>query len=384
MRVSKQLSWVFFLALSPRLPAPAAEVQTNSEVPLQSQPAQESWTIPSGASAAHVGTNVIWSYDSSSRQNYERALAHYRENLRNAVGAAALRLTAGSFETVTNHPAPARPPEPKLFSVRTVRWPVVEGGVGEGLLLHPKAGPRARVVLVIPEAAETSEQIAGLAPGIPAARQLARRLAENGCEVLVLGDSGGRNGIGPEVQEVLAAIDCFEQENTPAVTNQLTHAATRVSIGVAGCGRGARIALFSAAVDSRIDAALVSGYFGAHLPVNEEPLGVESNSLVAWYGDAEIATLVAPRNLIVEHSPEPSSPATGAKQGAGKSSTPDYARVEAELDRARNLLNAAGTNHFDHFTLISGPEGMVTGPGSDRALVALLQALSIPIEELRD
>ena len=40
-------------------------------------------------------------------------------------------------------------------------------------------------VVAIPDADQTPEMVAGLAPGLAAGRQFARRLAENGCEVLV-------------------------------------------------------------------------------------------------------------------------------------------------------------------------------------------------------
>ena len=40
-------------------------------------------------------------------------------------------------------------------------------------------------VIVIPDADQTPEQLAGLVPGVPAESQVARRLAESGCHVLV-------------------------------------------------------------------------------------------------------------------------------------------------------------------------------------------------------
>jgi hypothetical protein len=54
----------------------------------------------------------------------------------------------------------------------------------EGLLLEPERPPVARVV-AIPDADWSPEMLAGLAPGADAKAQFARRLAENGCQVLV-------------------------------------------------------------------------------------------------------------------------------------------------------------------------------------------------------
>jgi hypothetical protein len=148
---------------------------------------------------------------------------------------------------------------------------------GEGLLLEPSKPPIARVV-ALPEADWTPEMIAGLAPGLPPQTQFARRLAENGCLVLVpvlldrqpvrqygpanrptnqtrrefvyrMAFQMGRHIAGYEVQKVLAAVDWF-RSSAPASP-----------IGVIGYGEGGLVALYSAAVDSRIGASVVSGYF---------------------------------------------------------------------------------------------------------------------------
>jgi len=52
------------------------------------------------------------------------------------------------------------------------------------LLLQPAGAALARVV-AIPDADWTPEAIVGMAPGVPVAAQFARRLAENGCQVIV-------------------------------------------------------------------------------------------------------------------------------------------------------------------------------------------------------
>ena len=160
-----------------------------------------------------------------------------------------------------------------------VRWPVLEGVHGEGLLLEPRAPVRGHVI-ALPDADQTPEQVVGLSPGVAAASQFARRLAAHGFRVVVptlisrgIAFSGnphiamtnqphrewiyrqayhmGRHVIGYEVQKVLAAVDWIKAR---------TESASKV--GVAGYGEGGLIALYAAAADPRIDAALVSGYFG--------------------------------------------------------------------------------------------------------------------------
>ena len=122
-----------------------------------------------------------------------------------------------------------------------MRWPVFEGVFGEGLFLEPK-GPPVACVVAIPDADQTPEMLAGLAPGLAPERQFARRLAENGCAVLVpvlinRQDTWsskprmkrltnlphrewiyrqayplGRHIIGYEVQKVSAAVDFFADQ----------------------------------------------------------------------------------------------------------------------------------------------------------------------------
>ena len=104
----------------------------------------------------------------------------------------------------------------------------------------------------------------------------------------------GRHLIGYEVQKVLAAVDWFKQSSDKDV-----------KIGVAGYSEGALIAFYAAAVDKRIDAALVSGYFTSRQRVWDEPLYRNVWGHLAEFGDAEVATLIAPRPLIIEYSSVP-------------------------------------------------------------------------------
>src|SRR5205823_12925204 len=141
---------------------------------------------------------------------------------------------------------------------------------------------KARVV-GIPDADQTPEMVAGLAPGLAPESQWARRLAENGCQVIIpvlvnrqdnwSGSAKlnrftnqphrewiyrqafelGRHIIGYEVQKVLAAVDWFESD----YTNSASASVSALRIGVIGYGEGGLLALDSAALDSRIQAAYV-------------------------------------------------------------------------------------------------------------------------------
>jgi dienelactone hydrolase len=353
----------------------------------------------------------FWQRDFSSTAAYDKSVEPNRERLRKIIGAVDARLPVKALELVGSTANSSQMSETDRFTVQAVRWPVFDGVFGEGLWLRPKAAPVARLV-VVPDADQTPEMVAGLAPGLAAERQFARRLAENGCEVLVpvLIDrqdtwSGnarihrftnqphrewiyrqayemGRHVIGYEVQKVLAAVDFLDSQSTSS-------AAPGLKLGVVGYAEGGLIAFYAAALDTRIAAALVSGYFDSRERVWEEPIYRNIFGLLKEFGDAEIAALIAPRSLVVEHSPGPKvggppAPRAGRSGAApGKLLTADYASVEGEFERARGLLKAGDPKLFDHCTLISGTEGMTTGPGSERALLALLEALGVSLKDLR-
>jgi len=353
---------------------------------------------------------ILWQRDFSSAEAYDKSVQPNRERLRKYIGANDPRLPVRALEYVSTTEAPALVAETDQFSVYAVRWPVFEGVFGEGLLLQPKSpqpGVARAKVVAIPDADQTPEMLAGLAPGLTPETQWARRLAEHGCEVIipVLIDrqdtwSGNaklnrftnqphrdwiyrqayemsRDIIGYEVQKVSAAVDWFAGQQSQ-IKNQ------KSKIGVAGYGEGGLLALYAAALDPRIDVALVSGYFDSRQRVWDEPIYRNVFRLLYEFGDAEIASLIAPRTLIVERSdfpkiagpPKPREGRAGAAPGKWK--TPDFGSVEKEVARANALLGSL----TDHVQFVYGNEGMAVGPGSEQALVMLLSRLGSPVKAL--
>ena len=349
-----------------------------------------------------------WHRDTSSRESYEASILRNRETLRAVIGAVDTRLPAGALEFVGSSIEPSLIAENDAYTVQAVRWPVFEGVYGEGLLLQPKSAPPLASVVALPDADQTPEMIAGLSGGLPPEKQFARRLVENGCQVLILtlvdrqdtwsGNDRlkrftnlshrewiyrqafelGRHLIGYEVQKVMAAIDWFEAD---AVRLKAPHP----KIGVIGYAEGGLLALHSAALDPRIDAALVSGYFDSRQEVWKEPIDRNVFRLLREFGDAEVASLVAPRQLIVEHSESPTvagpPAARDGRSGAASGSwrTPDFNTVDAEVARARELTKPLGT----FVSLLHGNEGSSVGPCDDRAILELLQRLGLPGRELK-
>jgi hypothetical protein len=133
---------------------------------------------------ARAGRDVQWKRDYASPAAYPASLAPKRERFRRIVGAVDEGLPATDIELTATLNRPAVRAETDLYSVLSVRWPVMRGVHGEGLLLKPKTELRACVVAV-PDADQTPEMLAGLNPGIAPESQFARRLAEQGVLVVI-------------------------------------------------------------------------------------------------------------------------------------------------------------------------------------------------------
>lgn len=347
----------------------------------------------------------LWKRDCTSLASYEKSIAPNRARFRQMIGAVDDRLPVEDLELVATTKTPSMLAENERYSVRRVRWPVFPGVYGEGLLLEPKS-PRKANVIAIPDADQTPEQICGLTPGVESERQFARRLAEAGCRVVVpvlvnrqstwSGNPDvamtnqshrewiyrpafemGRHIIGYEVQRVLALVDW------------MSHGETKIRIGVAGYAEGGLVALYSAALDSRIDACLVSGYFQSRQQIRTEPISRNLFGLLKEFGDAEIASLIAPRPVIIEHSNVPvvshesPVPAGRLKSAApGELKTPAFDSVRSEVERCRNIFQADSTVRAS-ITLVAGEKGATVGPVSSRAIETFCESLSVdkPVAE---
>ncbi len=351
----------------------------------------------------------FWKRDFASREAYEKSVQPNRDRLRRCLGVVDTRVPMTGLEYVSGTPAPPKVAEAEGYVVYAVRWPVFEGVHGEGLLLEPKERPVAQVV-ALPDADQTPEMVCGLAAGLAPDAQFARRLAENGCRVLVpvlidRQDAGsgnatlkrftnqphrewvyrqayemGRHIIGYEVQKVQAAVDWFVAQTAArgADTN-----APAPRVGLIGYGEGGLLALYCAALDPLVDATLVSGYFSSRQELWAEPIYRNVFGLLQEFGDAEVASLIAPRPLVVEYSACPKvdgpPPSREGRTGAapGRIATPDRFAVEGEAERARKFFP---TNFAFPLEFIYGNEGTTVGPGCPQALAAFLKALGVTRE----
>jgi dienelactone hydrolase len=342
------------------------------------------------------GRDVRFERLPSDWQAHNDATFPLRNRFRAYIGAVDAR-GLPEIEFISTFDNPSLIGEAETYKVYAVRWPAFGDVHGEGLLLEPNHRPLANIV-ALGDCDWTPERLAGLVEGVPQDQQFARRLAENGCRVVIptlinRADtySGhpdvrytnqphrefiyrgayemGRHIIGYEVQKVSAAIDWFLTQEP-------------VSTGVVGYGEGGLIAFHAAAVDERIKAAVVSGYFGPRDTVWQEPIYRNVWAQLTEFTDPEIAQLIAPRTLIIEASdhPEIDGPpeARDGRSGAapGAITTPAIEAVQAEFKLAADFVKYLDPAPV--FTLINASDGQSV---SSVALLNLVEALGVELKE---
>jgi cephalosporin-C deacetylase-like acetyl esterase len=382
-----------------------------------------------------------------SKIEHVNKLQALREQLAKMLGVVDTRVGDGRIEFVESFRGLVQPQSATAVSnpstaaaVRFIRWPVIDGVWGEGMLVEPAnpsgAGERPLMnVIAIPDADQTPEQLAGLTDGIEPQHQWARILASSGCRVLVpalinrqvakrgpLGEAGraeltsrefvyrpafemGRHVIGYEIQQVLALVDLLSDSQSDNSASP--------AIAVAGYGEGGLIALASAALDTRIDVTLVSGYFGPREDAWKEPICRNVFGQLNLFSDAEMAALVFPRELMIDFRVGPT--VTLRTQGGAPGNLRPHSQqtVLGELERFCKLvgrelpvvdadkvqsirgfaIGAAGGNPRDHWIfdsavnkdLLSPLERLIRASKDDSQIKAAEVALpeQIPVNNLR-
>jgi dienelactone hydrolase len=319
-----------------------------------------------------------WKPDFSSVKAFDDSVQNNRARFRKMIGVVDERGTVEMTKLATMEQA-SLVADTKYYKVFAVRWTVLPGMHGEGLLLEPAERPKAFAV-AIPDADWTPEQLVGIQPGVPKDSQYARRLAEEGYRVIVptlinrddtysgsarvgrftnqphrefvyrMAYQMGRHVIGYEVQKILAAVQWLEQpfDAKPAVSPR-----GKLPIDVWGYGEGGLLALYAAAIEPRIRNTYVSGYVNNRNDLHREPIYRNVFGLLKEFGDAELMMLAgAPNNerkVNVEYSREPAikgppTPAKGRSGGAapGILDFTDPKVTFAEYERFRKLASFGG------------------------------------------
>lgn len=379
---------------------PGTRLLTTRDNLVQGSVRQWNEFLLSEIEAARSARGQHWQRDRSSPAAYDRSVQANRERLRRWIGAVNKRLPQPAFEVTGPLAQRGLVADTSTHAILAVRWPVLTGVWGEGLLLQPKGIVWGNVVL-LPDADQAPEELAGIG-GSVREKPLGRRLAESGLRVVipVLVDRGtqfsgddrlriytnqshrewiyrpaaevGRHVIGYEVEKVFSALDALQAASEGAVP-----------AGVIGYGEGGLIALHAAALDPRIASTWVSGHFRPRERAWSEPLYRNVWKLLTEFGDAELAALVASRTLVVEHSagPEVRSPQPAERApGYARSAAPGEilpASFEAVRDEWERTLTLVGPEWARNFSFVhAGPGGTVPF-GSDPALTAFLRGLGV-------
>jgi dienelactone hydrolase len=327
---------------------------------------------------------TYWKRDYSSPQAYERSLAPNRARLRKILGVVDERLPCKNMEVLSSVGHSAILGGSDVYEIRAVRWPVLPGVDGEGLLLCPKNGDALADCIVLPDCDSTPEALIGVANTLTSSNEdsgFVRYLADARVRVLMpilinrhsdySAISGrpstgqphrewiyrqafemGRHIQGYEIQKVLAAAEWFRADRGSA----------KRKLGLIGFGEGGTIALAAGAIDTGIDAVGVSAAFHSRQRMWEEPIDHNVWGFLTEFGDAELSAMIAPRTLMIEAAQGPSFSVPAASKGPtpGKLETPALADVQAEFQRARKLAGAFAPE--SRFRLIetgrhSGPRG---------------------------
>jgi dienelactone hydrolase len=329
-----------------------------------------------------------WQRDFSSAASFNRSVSAQRAELKKILGVADERIQP-ELQIVTRKDLAPFTITGNGYTISAVRWTVMSNLSAEGILIVPAKKVKARAI-IIPDADTEPEALAGVLKGEDAGSVSVLALAKSGVEVLIpalinrddtySGNPSlnrhtrqphrewiyrqayelGRHIIGYELQKIFAGIDWLEKRNKADGNN---------TIAIAGYGEGGMLALYAAALDTRITVSLVSGYFNAREQLWEEPIYRNVFGLLNTFGDAELAVMSWPRRLIIEHANV--SPVIHQNAGAapGKIVSPSLSTAEAEYHRAVALIPSQNRLSF----ITAGQRFFST-----QAFAAFAKAMNVP------
>lgn len=207
--------------------------------------------------------------------------------------------------------------ENKQYKILKIRWQVVEGLHGEGLLIEPKVKPIAQII-AIPPPDVTPESFCGLTndKSIP----MWKILADLGCRVIVPTLIDRKQGFSNNLEisrktnisrrefiyrmayEMGFQINGLEIQKLLPLINWFSFKDPSISISVTGNGDGAFQALVLSFLDNRIKSSWIDGY---HLNRNKswsEPLDRNIWNYLKFFSDAELISSSKGSTLISSYS----------------------------------------------------------------------------------
>ncbi|MDA7920946.1 dienelactone hydrolase family protein [Verrucomicrobiales bacterium] len=392
------------LAVAPALGCSQDSARFPGTAPLKDLPADLSGRIMEGAHAfveAEIKTSTTTHPTSlNGNPDHKRQLTEKRKQLSQLLGIVDERVSPRlEFFSDSAPGFDGKPPSSLVaktveFEVHQVRWDVLEGFGAEGLYIIPLGDFEkvndAPLMVLLPDAADTPEDIVGLARQLPPAQQIGLRFALTGFRILIPGvinrelyegPNGdgtriiksrqthrewiyrqafqmGRHPIGYEIQIALSAAEAFHSQFPGS------------KVTVAGYGSGGRAALYAAAVSDTFDHAFVSGAFQSRASAWSEPIDHNLFGLLPKFSDAAVAAMIFPRPLLVEHTTFPEF-----QSKKGNIETPIYADVTNELGKAAR-----------HLGKISQPSNFLSNEANKGArgdypsVAGFLQAVGLSLE----
>ncbi|HEY1082022.1 MAG TPA: alpha/beta hydrolase family protein, partial [Prosthecobacter sp.] len=294
----------------------------------------------------------FWKRDLSSPDAYAASLEPNRVRLREMLGVVDPRLPVKALEVLSDTEEPAVVLETASATVRRVRWLVLEGVHGEGLLIEPKGPVHARIIC-LPDADTPPEKFLEAALVHSGAQVIIPRLASRNCEFSGSEAFNIRTNV-PHREWIYRQafiqgrhILGFELQKIHALTDWLASRPEKLPLAVAGFGEGGVLALYAGALDGRLDAVYLWSSFGPLEDLWQQPLYRSVYGLLREFGAAELAAMVAPRRLAVQHAgfPKVKGPPV-AKDGMRAVAAPGFIpvppleAVQVEMQRARDLVPA--------------------------------------------
>ena len=287
-----------------------------------------------------------WRFDGKTPEEFQTFIQSKREIFVKMIGDIDERVpeitpVAPLTETLTGSLAD----DAKPYRVQTIQWPVFPDYNAEAILIDPADGKPAALEIVLPHAGMDPLDFFDHVPS------LARLAGEKSTRVIIPALVGrektklpngrpamsarefiyttayglGRGVIGYELESLLSLIDWAK--NAPE-TNA-------VPIRVAGYGEGGLLALYLGALDVRVDAVTVAGYFCERENLWKEPIDRNIFGFLNEFSDAELALLIYPRPLVIDSE---RGPALTIDLPPAELTAPDREAAAREIARAQALL----------------------------------------------
>ncbi len=296
--------------------------------------------------AAQDDRDKGWQPDFSSKAAYQLSLKDHRASLRKMLGLIQSNLNDdATVERIGGD---------DVYEMERVTLPISKGLAARGLLFTPHSPGRKPATIICPDVDTWPERIAEMSQpfdgrSVVFVQQSVERLADHPyCQktrgkdrrwiLYRLGFVVGRSMPGLDVQETLTAVDFLARHTDVDAEN----------ISVTGQGQGGMTALLSAALDSRISQVTVTDYFDCRNRCWDEPVDRRLRDQLLEFGDAELAALIAPRNLTINAT-------VGFLRGA--------TAFDSEVDRASRFYKGLSVRDRLRIVKKTDDETSVRDPG---------------------